>query len=102
MSGSMSGGGKRSHGSDTEALATERASNRLCRTYSHRARRRLYPNVVVWHLMGGGDLLRHKQLYFRCGLEVSVASTTKLLPAVIERFRAMTHFLEFLDMPLAR
>ena len=34
MSGSMSGGGKRSHGSDTEALATERASNRLCRTYS--------------------------------------------------------------------
>ena len=43
MSGSMSGGGKRSHGSDTEALATERASNRLCRTYSHRARRRLYP-----------------------------------------------------------
>jgi len=52
--------------------------------------------------MGGGDLLRHKQLYFRCGLEVSVASTTKLLPAVIERFRAMTHFLEFLDMPLAR
>ena len=42
-SGSMSGGGKRSHGSDIEALATERASNRLGRAYCHRARRRLYP-----------------------------------------------------------
>jgi hypothetical protein len=40
-SGSMSGGGKRSQGSEIEALATERASNRLGRTYSHRARRRL-------------------------------------------------------------
>ena len=43
----MSGGGKRSHGSDTEALATERARNRLCRTYSHRARRRLYHLCVA-------------------------------------------------------
>ncbi len=42
-SGSMSGGGKRSHGSDIEALATERVSNRLGRTYNRRARRRLYP-----------------------------------------------------------
>jgi hypothetical protein len=47
MSGSMSGGGKRSHGSEIEALATERASNRLGRAYSHRVRRRLYPSSPI-------------------------------------------------------
>jgi uncharacterized protein (TIGR02453 family) len=49
-----------------------------------------------------GDLLRYKQFYFRTQLDASLAGTAKLLPALSERFRAMTPFVEFLDEALAR
>ena len=48
------------------------------------------------------ELLRHKQFYFRCSLKISIATTAKLLPTLIDRFRAMTPFVEFLDQPLAK
>ncbi len=47
------------------------------------------------------DLLRNKQAYFRSSLPPELASTPDLLPALIERFRAMTPFVRYLDEAIA-
>lgn len=46
-------------------------------------------------------LIRMKQwLFYTTDTDPSIATTTKLLPAIAERFRAMTPFVEFLNRPL--
>lgn len=46
------------------------------------------------------DLLRYKQWLFYVLLDGSLATTPKLLPEVVRRFRSMTPFIEFLNAPL--
>jgi uncharacterized protein (TIGR02453 family) len=47
------------------------------------------------------DLLRMKQwLFYTTDADPALATTAKLLPAIVDRFRAMTPFVEFLNRPL--
>jgi uncharacterized protein (TIGR02453 family) len=46
------------------------------------------------------DLLRRKQFLFWQVLEPALATGPKLFPAIVERFRAMTPFVEFINAPL--
>jgi uncharacterized protein (DUF2461 family) len=46
------------------------------------------------------SLLRKKQWYFYVTLETGLASTSKLAPEVIRRFKAMQPMIEFLNEPL--
>jgi uncharacterized protein (TIGR02453 family) len=46
------------------------------------------------------DLLRYKQLYFYVTFEPAIATTAKLLPDLIKRFRALQPFVDFLNVPL--
>ncbi len=46
------------------------------------------------------DLVRHKQWLYYLVLPAEVATTPKLLPEVVERFRALTPFVDFLNRPL--
>lgn len=46
------------------------------------------------------DLLRFKQYLLYVVIEPSVAATPKLFEEVLERFRAMTPFIDFLNAPL--
>jgi len=46
------------------------------------------------------DLVRYKQWLFWTMLDTALATSAKLLPEVVSRFRAMTTFIEFLNRPL--
>jgi uncharacterized protein (TIGR02453 family) len=46
------------------------------------------------------DLVRYKQWLFWIMLDPALASTPKLLPELVKRFRAMAEFVEFLNEPL--
>jgi uncharacterized protein (DUF2461 family) len=46
------------------------------------------------------ELLRHKQWYYYVLLDPAPASTPKLLPMVIDHFRAMKPVVDFLNRPL--
>ena len=48
------------------------------------------------------DLLRYKQFLFYVLLDPTIATTPKLEPEIIKRFRALTPFLDFLNAPLAK
>ena len=48
------------------------------------------------------DLLRYKQWLFYVMLDPAIATTSKLLPEVRNRFEAMMPFLEFLNKPLVK
>jgi uncharacterized protein (TIGR02453 family) len=48
------------------------------------------------------DLLRYKQFLFDVALDPDLATTPKLEPEIVKRFRALTPFLEFLNAPLAK
>ncbi len=45
-------------------------------------------------------LVRYKQWYFLAELDPALATTSKLLPEIVKRFRVMTPFVEFLNAPL--
>jgi uncharacterized protein (DUF2461 family) len=47
------------------------------------------------------DLLRYKQWLVYVILDPALGTTSRLLPEVAKRFRAMTPFVEFLNAPLA-
>jgi uncharacterized protein (TIGR02453 family) len=47
------------------------------------------------------DLLRYKQWLFWKMLDVDLATTPKMLPEIVKRFRAMFAFVEFLNVPLS-
>jgi len=46
------------------------------------------------------DLLRHKQWHFYTNMPADVATTPELQKAAVERFRAMSKFVDFLNEPL--
>jgi len=46
------------------------------------------------------DLVRYKQWLFYTMLDPGLATTPKLLPEILQRFRVMTPFLDFLNRPL--
>jgi len=46
------------------------------------------------------DLVRYKQWLFYTMLDPALATTAKLLPEIVARFRAMTPFIEFLNRPM--
>lgn len=48
------------------------------------------------------DLIRYKQWLFYVLLEPRIALTSRLLPEILDRFRAMLPFAEFLNRPLER
>jgi len=48
------------------------------------------------------DLIRYKQWLFYVLLEPQIALTRQLLPEILNRFRAMSPFVEFLNRPLER
>ncbi len=48
------------------------------------------------------DLVRYKQCLFDQLLEPSLATTPKLLPELVKRFRVMMPFLDFLNAPLLK
>ncbi|MEX2262931.1 MAG: DUF2461 domain-containing protein [Bryobacteraceae bacterium] len=45
------------------------------------------------------DLLRYKQLLYYKLLDPGIATTPKLYPEIVKRFRALTPFVEFLNKP---
>jgi len=47
------------------------------------------------------DLVRHKQWYYDALLDVGLATTPRLLPELVKRFRAMIPLVEFFNRPLA-
>ena len=46
------------------------------------------------------DILRHKQLYYYVVLDPALATSPRLLPEVVRRFRAMAPMVDFLNAPL--
>ena len=46
------------------------------------------------------DLLRFKQFLFYIELDGSLSTSPRVLPELVKRFRVITPFIEFLNMPL--
>jgi uncharacterized protein (TIGR02453 family) len=88
---------------------------------NHRALRRILANAKVRSLLGdlqgeqltrvpkgfcaehpAADLLRFKQFVLYVELAPDIATTPRLYPEIVDRFRAMLPFLRFLNAPLAK
>jgi uncharacterized protein (TIGR02453 family) len=46
------------------------------------------------------DLVRYKQWYYYAGIDPALATTPKLLPEIVERFKALTPLVEYFNRPL--
>jgi uncharacterized protein (TIGR02453 family) len=82
------------------ALIRDRALRRFCGDMQGDQLARLPKGYLPGH--PAADLLRYKQLLFYVLLDPALATTPKLEPEIVKRFRLLTPFLEFVNAPMVR
>jgi uncharacterized protein (DUF2461 family) len=48
------------------------------------------------------SLLRHKQWYLECSLDIKLVTSPKMVAEIAKRFAAMTPMIEFMNRPFTR